>query len=246
MKQAKLTDDFGDVAQVAISTIPDIIKSVKVAYEGMLRQYGKDDCNVVYYGGKIVGSIEGCREPDNYADAEEHLTYCGEISSRIYDHIKKTFGNVSLEVEGHFLGDGAKHSPDQAGDHVWICLQDGTIIDGAFKQYQDPSLKRRKRLRIVKPTDPEYADYGFSASKLSSSYDEQLHNTRPKRIKIPIENARVSNKYWYLSIQNGKDALQGQHGEDLQLREDRIIDPVASHKKWEEKHKAEEVKKNEN
>jgi len=230
MSQEKL-DSF--MVETLVSNVPEIIKSVSKAYEGLLKDYAKWDCNVVYYGGKIVGSIEGHHEPDNYADQEEHVTYCGEIAQQIYDHIKEKFGNVSLIAEGHFLGEGAKYSPDKKGDHVWVMLEDGTIIDGAYKQYQDPSMKRRKRIRFVKPTDPEYQEYGFTGSQLNSTYDEQLHmENHLTRIKIPIEHMRISNKVNTMSIQCGKDRMYYEHGCEGRLIKDSIIDPIASHRHW--------------
>jgi hypothetical protein len=234
MNQSKL-DDFGEVVETIVSNIPEIIKAVKKAYEGMLMEIGRDDCNIVYAGGCLREAkwVSGRNEGANYSELNESVAYCGEISSRIYDFVKKEFGDrACVTIEGHFMGEGAKHSTDQHGDHLWVVLADGTIVDGAYKQYQDPSLKRRKRIRFVKPTDPEYADYGFSATSINSNYGADYN---PKgRVKIPIDNAKVSNKVWEQKFQHGKKVWFVEHSKDGDSGRyicDYYIDPVREHKR---------------
>jgi len=231
MNQSKL-DDFGEVVETIVSNVPEIIKAVKKAYEGMLMEIGRDDCNIVYAGGclreaKWVGDRS---QGIPYSEMTESVAYCGEISSRIYDFVKKEFGDrAGVQIEGHFMGEGAKYSTDQHGDHVWVVLSDGTIVDGAYKQYQDPSLKRRKRLRFVKPTDPEYADYGFSATAIDSSYGKDYNPIG--RVKIPIDNAKVSHKAWQLKFQHGEKVWFVEHGSNGRYISDHYIDPVRDSKR---------------
>ena len=224
------------LAETLVSNVPEIIKAIKKAYEGMLMEIGRDDCNIVYAGGclreaKWVGDRS---QGVPYSDMNESVAYCGEISSRIDDFVKENFGNNScVTIEGHFMGEGAKHSTDQHGDHMWVVLADGTIVDGAYKQYQDPSLKRRKRIRFVKPTDPEYAEYGFSCTSINSGYGTEDYNPKG-RVKIPIDNAKVSHKIWEQRHQHGKKVWFVQHskdGEDGRYISDYYIDPIRNHKR---------------
>ncbi len=231
MNQSKL-DDFGEVAETIVSNVPEIVKAVKKAYEGMLMEIGRDDCNIVYAGGCLrEAKWVGGRSTDvPYSEMTESVAYCGEIASRIYDFVKEKFGNrAGVQIEGHFMGEGAKYSTDKHGDHVWVVLADGTIVDGAYKQYQDPSLKRRKRLRFVKPTDPEYADYGFSATTIDSSYGKDYNPIG--RVKIPIDNAKVSHKAWQLKFQHGEKVWFVEHGSNGRYISDHYIDAVREHQR---------------
>ena len=230
MKQAKL-DDFGKVAETVISEIPKIIKAVARHYETVLREIGKDDSNITYYGGTLReakwrhNTRYNIRE---YDDLPEHLTICGEVSDRIYEFIEKKFGHGhAVIIEGHFLGEGAQYSEDKSSGHMFVVLEDGTIIDGAYKQYQDPcGGKPRKRIRFVSPNEPEYADYGFSATTISSSYGADYN---PKgRVKIPIDNAVVSKYPWSLEFQVGEDRLYTSGKSDERLITEQLIDPIAS------------------
>jgi len=168
----------------------DVVKLVKSEYQNMLKDIARGDCNVVYYGGKIVSSIDGCREPDSYKDAEERLTICGEISYRIFELITKRFGNIAHHMTGQYVGGGANFSQDQSGEHVFVVLSNGTILDGAFKQYQNPSLKRRKNLVVVKPTDPEYGGYKFNSSHIKHVEDSKRNGTPDK---YPLDNVKITN-----------------------------------------------------
>ncbi len=235
-QQMKLTDfESGGEAEsvkTLISNIPEIIKAIKGAYESMLMEIGRDDCNIVYAGGCLREAkwVGGRSEGVPYSEMTESVAYCGEISSRVFDFVKEKFGNnAGVLIEGHFMGEGAKYSTDQHGDHMWVVLADGTIVDGAYKQYQDPSLKRRKRLRFVKPTDPEYADYGFSATSINSSYGADYN---PKgRVKIPIDNAKVSHKAWELKFQHGKKVWFVEHSSNGRYITDHYIDPIREHQR---------------
>lgn len=232
MNQSKL-DDFSEVVETIVSNVPEIIKAVKGAYEGMLMEIGRDDCNIVYAGGCLREAkwVGGRSQDVPYSEMTESVAYCGEISSRVFDFVKEKFGNdAGVLIEGHFMGEGAKYSTDQHGDHMWVVLADGTIVDGAYKQYQDPSLKRRKRLRFVKPTDPEYADYGFSATSINSSYGTSDYNPKG-RVKIPIENAKVSHKAWDLRFQHGEQVWFIEHGSNGRYLRDYYIDPVKEHQR---------------
>ena len=112
---------------------------------------------------------------------------------------------------------------------MFVVLADGTIIDGAYKQYQQPwgdEGKHRKRIRYVKPTDPEYADYGFSATSISSSYGADYN---PKgRVKIPIDHIVVSKYPLSLEFQVGEDRLLTTGKNSERLITDQLIDPIAS------------------
>ena len=228
MKQAKL-EDFGKVAEAVVSEIPKILKAVARHYETVLREIGKDDSNITYYGGTLReakwrhNSSYNIRE---YSDLPEHLTICGEVSDRIYEFIEKKFGHGhAVIIEGHFLGEGAQYSEDKSSGHMFVVLEDGTIIDGAYKQYQDPSAPR-KRIRFVSPNEPEYADYGFSATTISSSYGADYN---PKgRVKIPIDNAVVSKYPWSLEFQVGEDRLYTSGRSAERLITEQLIDPIAS------------------
>jgi len=237
-EQKKLTDfKEADSIKTLISNIPEIIKAVKGAYESMLMEIGRDDCNIVYAGGCLREAkwVGGRSEGVPYSEMTEDVAYCGEISSRIYDFIKKEFGDrAGVTIEGHFMGEGAKHSTDQHGDHMWVVLADGTIVDGAYKQYQDPSLKRRKRIRFVKPTDPEYADYGFSATTIGSTYGEERYDNPKGRVKIPIDNAKVSDKVWEQKFQHGNKVWFISHEtkyENGRYITDHYIDAIREHKR---------------
>ncbi len=235
MNQEKL-DSFMVAEKALVSNVPEIIKAIKKAYEGMLMEIGRDDCNIVYAGGCLREAkwVSGRNEGANYSELNESVAYCGEISSRIDDFVKENFGNrACVTIEGHFMGEGAKHSTDQHGDHMWVVLADGTIVDGAYKQYQDPSLKRRKRIRFVKPTDPEYAEYGFSATSINSGYGKEDYNPIG-RVKIPIEHAKVSHKIWEQRFQHGKKVWSVSHDtkyENGRYICDYYIDPIRQHKK---------------
>ncbi len=231
MKQAKL-DDFGKVAEAVASNIPKIIKAVASHYNTILREIGKDNCNIVYHSGTLRHAKwrDYHYRGQEYDQLPEHLTICGEASDRIYEYIEKKFGHGhAVIIEGHFLGEGAQYSEDKTGGHMFVVLADGTIIDGAYKQYQQPwgaEGKHRKRIRYVKPTDPEYADYGFSATSISSSYGEDYN---PKgRVKIPIDNAVVSKYPWSLEFQDGEDRLYTSGKSDERRLSDQKIDPIAS------------------
>ena len=101
MKQAKLSDfEKGGVVELpkeSFELIPKIIKAVARHYETILREIGKDDCNITYYGGTLRqakwrhNTRYDIRE---YSDLPEHLTICGEASDRIYDFIEKKFGHM--------------------------------------------------------------------------------------------------------------------------------------------------------
>ena len=243
MNQEKLDSFMMD--KVIVSNVPEIIKAIKGAYESMLMEIGRDDCNIVYAGGclreaKWVGDRS---EGVPYSQMTEDVAYCGEISSRIYDFVKKEFGDrAGVTIEGHFMGEGAKHSTDKSGDHMWVVLADGTIVDGSYKQYQDPSMKKRKRIRFVKPTDPEYADYGFSCTSINSSYGKD-HNPKG-RVKIPIDNAKISNKIWEQRQQHGKKVWFVQHSDEGRYLRDYYIDPIREHKRiddWNDNRKREEL-----
>jgi len=232
MNQEKL-DSFM-VAETLVSNVPEIIKAIKKAYESMLMEIGRDDCNIVYAGGCLrEAKWLGNNTNANYSELNESVAYCGEISSRIDDFVKKEFGDrAGVVIEGHFMGEGAKHSTDQHGDHMWVVLADGTIVDGAYKQYQDPSLKRRKRLRFVKPTDPEYAEYGFCATSINSNYGADYNPIG--RVKIPIDHAKVSNKVWEQKFQHGKKVWFVSHDtkyENGRYISDYYIDPIRNHKR---------------
>jgi len=235
MSQEKL-DSFFVAEKALVSNVPEIIKAIKKAYEGMLMEIGRDDCNIVYAGGclreaKWVGDRS---EGVPYSQMTEDVAYCGEISSRIYDFVKKEFGSrAGVTIEGHFMGEGAKYSTDDKGDHMWVVLADGTIVDGSYKQYQDPSLKRRKRIRFVKPTDSEYAEYGFSCTTIGSNYGADYNPTG--RVKIPIDNAKVSHKIWSLEIQEGSKVSHYDHVENTDVEGktygEHYIDPDREHKR---------------
>ncbi len=245
MKQAKL-DDFGKVAEAVVSEIPKIIKAVARHYETVLREIGKDDCNIVYHSGTLrYAKWRDCNyKYMSYDELPEQLTICGEVSDRIYEFIEKKFGHGhAVVIEGHFLGEGAKYSKDQSGGHMFVVLEDGTIIDGAYKQYQDPCDGTRKRIRYVKPTDPEYADYGFSATTISSSYGADYN---PKgRVKIPIDNAVVSKYPWQLDFQDGEDRLLTSGKSPERRITEQLIDPIASKAFYARKKKEREAKENE-
>ncbi len=249
MSQEKL-DSFFVAEKALVSNVPEIIKAIKKAYEGMLMSMGRDDCNIVYAGGclreaKWVGDRS---QGVPYSQMNEDVAYCGEISSRIDDFVKKEFGDRScVTIEGHFMGEGAKYSTDQHGDHMWVVLADGTIVDGAYKQYQDPSMKKRKRIRFVKPTDPEYADYGFCCTSINSNYGADYNPTG--RVKIPIDHAKVSHKIWRLEIQEGTKVRHYSHVEDFDgggdtYNREHYIDPIREHKRcedWNDNRKREEL-----
>ncbi len=235
MNQEKL-DSFM-VEKVIVSNIPEIIKAIKKAYEGMLMEIGRDDCNIVYAGGCLREAkwVGGRSEGVPYSQMTEDVAYCGEIASRIDDFVKKEFGDrACVTIEGHFMGEGVKHSTDQHGDHLWVVLADGTIVDGAYKQYQDPSMKKRKRIRFVKPTDPEYADYGFSCTSINSNYGTVKWNPIG-RVKIPIYNAKVSHKIWSAQVQEGTKVRHYNHVEDFDggdtYGSDHYIDPIRESKR---------------
>lgn len=165
MKQMNLLEFVEEKPSFDSNMKADIINMVKSQYGEYIQDIGRSDCNIVASGGNLYMALwrnnahaEDWGNP--YRNQEEHVTICGEMSYRIFNDIEQTFENHgAVKIEGKYIGEGAKYSPDKSGGHVWIRLADGTIIDGAFKQYQDPSLKRRKRLRILEPNDPAQKEY---------------------------------------------------------------------------------------
>lgn len=96
---------------------------------------------------------------------QEKTHYCSDISGLIQLFLQER-GIKCKVVYGYFKGYGARFNrglwdATNRRQHAWVELGDGTIIDGAFRQFNSPKTKieNLKLLNIVKKSDTNFKDY---------------------------------------------------------------------------------------
>lgn len=87
-------------------------------------------------------------------------TVCGATTTKLFTKLPDLgLSYTSFKIEGGvYQGDGLLEGEHNRG-HMWIRLDDGTIIDGSHGQFKDEVVDADDRLEIVTKDDPRQEDF---------------------------------------------------------------------------------------
>lgn len=126
---------------------------------------------------------------------QEHRSYCSDISGLIQLYLLENHNVKSKVMYGKYVGSGKTFSHAKWDAHAWVELDDGTIIDGSFIQFQSEKKEDPILLKIVRPDDPLHKS--FKKSEWQEPELEPLpYIIEARNRKYSELQAIKENKYW--------------------------------------------------
>jgi len=165
-KQKKRIENHFEKNEEAVkkSKYPDMLRELIDKYPSLMKN--------------IANRREGCSYDSKThtfsdEDSEEQEMICGPSTTEIWlgKYGEQYIPMISNVYHGHVKGNAydnhrqkKRYEAMGGGNyigHVFMELDDGTIIDGSYGQIYPPEVKVTPdmRLRIISPDDPDYSDY---------------------------------------------------------------------------------------
>lgn len=125
---------------------------------------------------------------------QEMRCYCSDISGLIQLDLQQV-GVKAKVVYGTYEGSGKRFSNARFDRHAWLELEDGTIVDGSYIQFQPENKKNPILLKIVRPTDKLFKN--FKKDEWKDPEEEPLpYIIEAKNRKYSQRQAEKENAFW--------------------------------------------------